>query len=177
MIEIKLIDSSRKKDIRIKNDPFLLWGRLIPTYQNGIWGYDIEEYGPGKRGEMCFPDEAYDYDKMVPATFFVGAYENEKCIGLAVLERSFFKYLYLSDLKVSSSHRSRGVGRMLIEKCMEIAKAEHMRGVSLQAQDNNLSACLFYLKTGFRIGGLDTEIYNGTSQEGKADIMFYRDVS
>ncbi|MGM9603434.1 MAG: hypothetical protein ACI3XG_00030 [Faecousia sp.] len=65
---------------------------------------------------------------------------------------------------------------MLIEKCMEIAKAEHMRGVSLQAQDNNLSACLFYLKTGFRIGGLDTEGYNGTSQEGKADIKFYRDV-
>ena len=51
-----------------------------------------------------------------------------------------------------------------------------MQGVSLQAQDNNLSACLFYLKTGFRIGGLDTEGYNGTTQEGKADISFYRDV-
>ena len=43
MIEIKLIDSAHKKDIRIKNDPFLLWGRLIPIYQNETWGYDIEE--------------------------------------------------------------------------------------------------------------------------------------
>ena len=40
-------------------------------------------------------------------------------------------------------------------------------------QDNNLSACLFYLKNGFRIGGLDTEVYGGTNQEGKADILFY----
>ena len=51
-----------------------------------------------------------------------------------------------------------------------------MQGVSLTVQDNNLSACLFYLKAGFRIGGLDTEGYNGTSQEGKADITMYRDV-
>lgn len=176
MIEIKQIDSAHQKDILIKNDPFPLWGRLIPSYQNGIWGYEVEEFHQSQRGEMCFPDESYDYDRMAPSTFFVGAYDSGKCIGLAVLEKGFFKYLYLSDLKVNQSHRGRGVGRMLIEKCMEIAKAEHMRGVSLQAQDNNLSACLFYLKTGFRIGGLDTEGYNGTSQEGKADIKFYRDV-
>ena len=40
-------------------------------------------------------------------------------------------------------------------------------------QDNNLAACQFYIKSGFRIGGVDTEVYNGTSQEGKADIIFY----
>ncbi|HNX16683.1 MAG TPA: GNAT family N-acetyltransferase, partial [Bacilli bacterium] len=45
------------------------------------------------------------------------------------------------------------------------------------AQDNNLSACLFYLNNGFRIGGLDTEIYKGTPQEGKSDIFFYKDCS
>ena len=43
-------------------------------------------------------------------------------------------------------------------------------------QNNNLGACKFYIKAGFRIGGLDTEVYKGTSQEGKADILFYLDV-
>lgn len=176
MIEIKLIDSAHKSDILIKNDPFPLWGKLVPTYQNKTWGYEIEEFPLSQSGEMRFPDEPYDYDRMASETFFVGAYDSGLCIGLAVLEKGFFKYLYLSDLKVNQSHRGRGVGRMLIEKCMEIARTESMRGVSLQAQDNNLSACLFYLKTGFRIGGLDTEGYNGTSQEGKADITFYRDI-
>lgn len=42
-------------------------------------------------------------------------------------------------------------------------------------QDNNLAACLFYVNNGFRIGGLDTDVYIGTKQEGKADIYFYKD--
>lgn len=38
-----------------------------------------------------------------------------------------------------------------------------------------MDACLFYLRYGFHIGGLDTEVYRGTRQEGKADILFYID--
>lgn len=125
---------------------------------------------------MCFPDEPYDYDEMAQSTFFVGAYQDGVCVGLAILERGFFKYLYISDLKVAASCRKLGIGKLLIEKCMEIARINQMQGVSLQVQDNNLAACLFYLKIGFRIGGLDTEGYKGTSQEGKADISMYRDV-
>lgn len=41
---------------------------------------------------------------------------------------------------------------------------------------NNLAACLFYIKCGFAIGGLDTNVYKGTKQEGKADIYFYLDM-
>ena len=177
MIEIQLIDEAHKKDIRLKNDSFPLYGRLVPSYNGKQWSYTTQKFPPEECGEMTFPDEPYDYDKMAECTFFVGAYAGERCVGLAVLERSFFKYLYLSDLKVASGCRGKGVGRMLIERCMEIAKEQKMQGVSLTVQDNNLSACLFYLKVGFRIGGLDTETYNGTSQEGKADIEMYRDVS
>lgn len=43
--------------------------------------------------------------------------------------------------------------------------------------DNNLGACLFYIKRGFVIGGLNTNVYKGTKQEGKADIYFYCDVN
>ena len=130
MIEIQLIDEAHKKDICLKNDSFPLYGRLVPSYNGKQWSYTTQKFPPEECGEMTFPDEPYDYDKMAECTFFVGAYEGERCVGLAVLERGFFKYLYLSDLKV-----------------------------------------------GFRIGGLDTETYNGTSQEGKADIEMYRDVS
>ena len=177
MIEIRLIDEAHKGDIRLKNDSFPLYGRMVPSYDGKEWSYTTQNFPPEECGEMTFPDEPYDYEEMAARTFFVGAYEGERCVGLAVLERSFFKYLYLSDLKVASDFRNRGVGRMLIEGCMEIAKEQKMQGVSLTVQDNNLNACLFYLAVGFRIGGLDTETYNGTSQEGKADIEMYRDVS
>ena len=49
------------------------------------------------------------------------------------------------------------------------------RGVFLEAQDDNLEACRFYLHCGFRIGGFNNRVYHGTSQEGKSDILFYYD--
>ena len=63
----------------------------------------------------------------------------------------------------------------LIRKAKEVCKEHGYSGIYTQAQDNNLAACLFYIKTGFYIGGLDTNIYRGTAQEGKADIVFYLD--
>lgn len=36
---------------------------------------------------------------------------------------------------------------------------------------------IIYLKNGFVIGGLDTHVYKGTSQENKKDILFYCDVT
>lgn len=41
-------------------------------------------------------------------------------------------------------------------------------------QANNLTACRFYLKNGFTIGGFNNRVYDGTSPEGNADIYFYR---
>ena len=107
MIEIQLIDEAHKKDICLKNDSFPLYGRLVPSYNGKQWSYTTQKFPPEECGEMTFPDEPYDYDKMAECTFFVGAYDGERCVGLAVLERGFFKYLYLSDLKVASGCRGR----------------------------------------------------------------------
>ena len=57
--------------------------------------------------------------------------------------------------------------------CREIILAH---GIYTEAQDNNLGACLFYLKSGFIIGGIDTKIYSFTPQENKKDIIFYLDI-
>lgn len=176
MIEIRKIDALNKQDVALKNDPFPIWGKLIPRYQNSKWTYSIEQFPECAVTQMCFPDAGYDYDTMSGDSIFLGAYDEDTCVGLALLQKSMFRYLYLSDLNVQLSHRRMGVGRQLIQAALGIAKQMHCRGLYLIAQDNNLSACLFYLSCGFRIGGLDTEIYNGTSQEGKADLHFYLDI-
>ena len=67
------------------------------------------------------------------------------------------------------------LGSRLIEMSKKIAKSRGYRGIYTQGQDDNLGACLFYLNNGFIIGGLDTQVYAGTSQEGKKDILFYLD--
>ena len=172
MIEIKLIDAQHKQDINLPNEPFRLFGRIVPAYQYGRWTYDLRRYAPEAITEMCFPEEDYDYDSM-PDSVFLGAYDGARCIGLAILQPGFFKYMYLYDLKVSAAYRGRRIGQMLIRKAKEIAAQKGYCGLYTQGQDNNPAACLFYLNSGFYIGGLDTNVYRHTKQEGKADILFY----
>ena len=173
MIDVRIIDTAHKQDINIPNEPFLLFGRMIPTYVDEQWNYSVEKFSMEQ--QMCFPDENYSYDDMVENSTFIGAYDNEKCIGLAIMQKGFFKYMYLYDLKVNSAYRKCGVAKALIEKAKSIAKEKGYLGIYTQGQDNNLGACLFYIKTGFYIGGFDSNVYKGTKQEGKADIIFYLD--
>lgn len=176
MIHVKIIDAAHKQDINLPNDPFSLWGRILPSYQKGQWSYEVVKFPEEAISSMCFPDESYDYDTMcADHTTFIGAYEDQICIGLAILQPGFFSYLYLYDLKVSKDYRGRHIGQMLLQKASEVALSQGYRGIYCVCQDNNPGACLFYLNYGFVIGGLDTLVYKGTSQEGKSDLILYKD--
>lgn len=169
MITVKQI--TKAANANIPNEPFSLWGKMIPSLQDGKWDYKTVTFP--KATEMCFPDFSYDTQD---GGFYFGAYDGDACVGVAVLRKQMFKYLYLEDLKVNKNYRRHGIGGMLIEACMKKAKELKMQGVYTVAQDNNLSACQFYLKQGFQIGGFDNRGYRGTNQEEKADIYFYRDI-
>lgn len=175
MIEIRIIDEKHKQDVNIPNEPFELRGRMIPSYINETWQYAIARAEEKDIREMCFPDESYDYDEMRVNSVFIGAYDQEKCIGLAILQEAYQKYMYLYDLKVFKEYRGKGIATALIEKAKDISVKRGYRGIYTIGQDNNLSACLFYVKNGFYIGGFDSNVYKGTPQEGKSDIIFYLD--
>lgn len=172
-IEIRIIGKDRADDINIKNEPFTVFGRLIPRYTDEVWSYSVEKFETAT--EMCFPDENYVYDEMIKTSVFIGAYDGETCIGLAIVRKAAFGYMYLYDLKVNKQYRNLKVATRLIEKIKSVAKDYGYKGVYTQGQDNNLAACLFYLKSGFVIGGLDTKVYCGTPQQDKKDIYFYLD--
>ncbi len=172
MPEIRKLRPTDRADARLPNDPFTLWARVVPALEQGVWSYTLERFAQPL--EDRFPDEPYDPAEA--GATFLGAYEDGACVGLAVLRRDLFRYLLLDDLKVCAAWRGRGIGGALIEACMTEARALGLTGVRVVAQDNNASACLFYLAHGFAIGGFDNRSYGGTKQAGKADIYFYRDL-
>lgn len=175
MIEIRVAGEDRKKDINIPNEPFALFGRMVPSYVDEKWGYSEILFEQDNISDMCFPDENYDYDAMKNDHVFLGAYDGDTCVGLAILRDAVFYYMYLYELKVSKAYRRQGVGHLLIEKAKDICAARGYKGLYTQGQDTNLAACRFYLNAGFHIGGLNTDIYKGSRQEGKSDILFYLD--
>ena len=172
MIQIREIDPLHAADINLPNEPFRLFGRLVVSYTDEQWHYKTHDFPEDQITEMTFPDEPYCYDAMADSRF-LGAYDGEKCIGLAVLQPGFFRYMYLYDLKVNQAYRGQHIGQTLLQKTKEIAVSQGYCGIYTQCQDNNLGACLFYLRSGFHIGGLDTNVYRHTAQEGKSDILFY----
>lgn len=176
MITIKRITEAEKADVRLKNEAFPIWGRLIPRYDGEKWTYTEQRFPKEQCSELCFPEGGYDFDEMKDESFFAGAYDEGKCVGLAVYRKDWFRYLYLDDLKVNSAFRGHGIGGLLLEEGMKLAAELGLRGVYTIAQDNNLSACRFYLKHGFEIGGLNTRVYDGTKQEGKRDVYFYKEL-
>ena len=101
MITIKIIDEARKADVNIKNEPFPLFGRMLPRYNDGEWSYSIERFEKANITEDCFPDENYDYEQLRENSIFIGAYDEERCVGLIILQQAFFQYMYLYDFKVS----------------------------------------------------------------------------
>lgn len=172
-ISVRTINFEHRKDINIPNEPFASNGRMIPTYVDEKWSYSVEKFE--KPLITRFPDENYDYQEMAQNSVFIGAYDGDRCVGLAVMQKPYFKYMELFDIKVNAAYRNQGVGKLLIDKAKEVAAGLGYIGIYLRAQDNNLSACMFYFKSGFVIGGLDTKVYQGTPQENKKDIYFYLD--
>lgn len=170
-MEIRRITRENAGDLNIKNEPFEMPGRFIPELKDGRWSYRTEAFETVQT--MTFPDENYDFDDIFQKGIVFGAYVDGKCVGIAIYQDYWLKHMYLYDLKVNSADRGKGVGKALIAAGLSAAKERGYRGLYTIAQDNNLNACMFYLRAGFEIGGFDNRVYNGTSQEGKADILFY----
>ncbi len=98
MISIKEITHENKQDINILNQPFPLIGRLIPSYQNQALSSQAVLFESTEW--VTFPDENYDFEQIQDSHIFIGAYDDNKCVGLAILQKPLFKYIYLHDLKV-----------------------------------------------------------------------------
>ncbi|WP_368645993.1 GNAT family N-acetyltransferase [Alkalibacterium putridalgicola] len=173
MISYRIITEERAEDLRLRNEPFDILGRLHVSRSNDEWMHSSEWF-PEKTA-MTFPDENYDFKEVTAVGFAIGAYSQGECVGLAVYQNDWAKFMYLSDLKVNREYRKQGIAAELIKLGRIEAEKRQYKGLYTIAQDNNLIACLFYLSQGFEIGGLNTHGYRHTKQEHKADIYLYSD--
>lgn len=88
--------------------------------------------------------------------------ENE-IIGMSVYFYAYYtwvgKSLYLEDIYVKEQYRKSGVGKALISKIFEIARAEDCKRVRWQVLNWNQNAIEFYRKCG---AGINSEWLNCT---------------
>ncbi len=172
-IIIRRINESNQQALQLPNEAFDSPGKLVVTRSEAGWHYHEVLFESPQR--QLFPNENYELELIQRSGLAVGAFEEDMCMGIAILEKQWNHYLYLSDLKVATAYRRRGISSMLLDKAIEIAKTMELKGLSTIAQDNNLGANRFYLKYGFTIGGFNTKDYHFTNQREKSDIYYYLD--
>lgn len=144
------------EDIHKTNDSFNIYGRVVPSLQSGRWSYTEELYDETR--ETRFPDDQLDWSHYInredQALFL--AYMNNTCIGQIRIITDWNRFCYIENIATKKDYRGSGVGKLLLHKAEEWAKQRKLIGMSLEAQDDNLGACRFYVKQGFILGGADT---------------------
>ncbi|PFG05193.1 GNAT family N-acetyltransferase [Bacillus sp. es.034] len=144
------------EDINKTNDSFKVFGKLVPSLQSGKWSFEEKLFDETK--DIRFPDDKIDWSQYInrddKALFL--AYLNNTCIGQIRIKKDWNRFCYIENIATKKDHRGSGVGKLLLNKAEEWSKQRELIGMSLEAQDDNLGACRFYVKQGFILGGVDT---------------------
>ena len=173
-MEIVKINQKNFADLNKANQPFVIIGKIKPTFDNENWSYTEEIYEQPYIKE--YPSDSFDYTVYIdnPDKIIFLAYSDAECVGQIVLKRDWNKYAFIEDICVAKSVRGQGIGTALIQKAMEWAKNSNLQGLALETQDNNLLACRFYVKCGFVIGAVNTMLYKNFDNEEFAVFWYLR---
>lgn len=83
--------------------------------------------------------------------------------GIIICEPQYWNNtLFIRHLTVAKNFRLTGIGRKLIEECMQRAQMEGFRAVTLEVTSKNGAAIDFYKKMRFNINGLNAGLYSNS---------------
>jgi len=155
-IIIKPLENQSINIINDTNEPFPIIGKIIPSLLNGVWSY--KEYLYDTPSEIRFPDDKLDWSSYIDSSEknVLLAFYEDACIGQIRLVKDWNRFAYIENIAVKKDFRKIGVGHLLLEVAETWAKEQSLIGLSLEAQNDNLIACRFYVKEGFVLGGVDT---------------------
>jgi len=106
-------------------------------------------WAKSEKGQTYFSNLVSD-----PNSYCLIAEENNKAVGYLVASSKEISYrksrcAELQNMGVSPDYRSKGIGSMLIQECLEWAKKEGYQKVYVSAYFGNIDAIKFYKKNGF----------------------------
>lgn len=165
---IVALTEERLPDVNKANEPFEVIGRVCPTLSGGQWTYiEVLDEVPS---EKSYPVDDVDYRTYIgsPDRIIYLAYDDNACTGQIILRRDWNHYAFIEDIAVARAARGQGIGSALMRAAESWARQAGLRGLALETQDNNVLACRFYRKQGFRLGGVNTELYRALGSQETA---------
>ncbi len=123
-------------------------------------------------------EDARRYREVVRLGWSLGAYDGDRLVGLALAEpRAWNRSVWVWELAVARPFRRRGIATALIHELSRRAAAEGYRVIVCETQSSNVPAIDFYLRTGFRVEGVDLSYYtNEDVRKGEVALFMKKRV-
>ncbi len=90
---------------------------------------------------------------------FVAEADNKDIIGFATFYFTYYSWsgkgMYLDDLYVTEAYRNKGIGKMLLEKVIDLAKNSHCKKARWQVSKWNTNGIDFYKKMGATVDDME----------------------
>lgn len=124
--------------------------------------------------EKRYPDEEVDYTTYVdnPKQTVFLAYVDGMVAGEIRVRENWNRYALVENIVVDAAYRRRGVGRALMARAIQWARAKSLPGVTLETQNNNVAGCKLYQQCGFELAGFDSQLYGGV-MPGTDEVALY----
>ena len=171
-IAIRELDRHNLQDVNRTGSTFTIDSRLVLDAEDGVIRYTVTPTPPYQK--RYAPDEI-DYAAYVgcPDRAIFLAYVGGEPAGQIRLRRNWNQYAYVEDIVVDANFRKQGLGRALIERAIEWAKAKRLPGIMLETQNNNVAACRLYERCGFVLGGFDRYLYKGITPDTEEIALYW----
>lgn len=145
----------------VEKDPHSF--RLVPK---------ILEIPITKKYKIEFEDGEQIWDRII-----VAQEKGDICGFLAYAYQDWNKRLSVWHFYVGPEQRKKGIGTLLMERLLQIAKNCRAKTVWIETSNVNYPAIQMYQKLGFSICGLDTSLYAGTQCADEQAIFLLLDLN
>ncbi len=147
-------------------------GNVELSFVDNVFKYTVN-YLESEKGFSFPTSKPNDISELSENRFGFICTENGRYVAHVIAESKFNSTLYIEDFDVHSDYREKKCAEMLMDYVVDYATSRY-KGISLEVQNTNAIAFLFYLKYGFEIGGFDRSVYKNTPQNGEVAIYLYK---
>lgn len=172
-MEIRRATRLTKEDIADRDFSFEISAEVAKPYEALAQGADIVTNPVTVvKKDFGFDESEFENIKDPDGVLFV-VVEDQKVYGYVHATKSWNSMVDIRWIVLDESIRGHGYGRMLLDEVFKWARQLGVAGIRLESQSNNVAACCFYKRYGFKFGGYDEYLYKGIPQNKHETAFFW----
>lgn len=172
-MEIRSATKLTKEDIASRDFSFEISAEVAKPY-DALTRDEVIATNPVPvvKKDFGFDESEFENIKAHDAALFT-IVEAEAVYGYIHAAKSWNHMVEIRFIVLDVSIRGQGYGKMLLDEAVKWARQLGVAGIRLESQSNNVAACRFYKRYGFKFGGYDEYLYRGIPQNKQETAFFW----